>query len=170
MLVDRNEIKLLTAEGGWKKRWNRWGGSGCLNTEVTHDNLDMPYARCKEEGVYVKLLGDLISVMDEDDREELAHQDSCCLRWTYDELWSIQRHYCWWRDLEFERRMRHHGQFSVFAGWHNTELFAIPSDERSSYYVSVFDWWVAIEVSSILSVPSPSVLSYYGNRVLHGTT
>lgn len=168
-LVERNEIKSLTAEGGWKEHWNHWGGRGCLNTEVPHDNLDMPYIRCEEEGGYVKRLGDLIGFMDEDVREDRTHLHCSFLRFPYDDLWFIHLHYYWWRDLDFEPRMRHHGHFSVFAGWHSTELFSIPASECSSYYFIVPDWWESIEVSSIISVPSPIVPSYYSNRVLHGT-
>lgn len=95
-LADRNGIKHLTAAGGWKKRWNQWGGHGCLTTAVPDGNLYMSYTSC-EESDYVKRLGEIIDVMDEIYRYELAHRDFCCLHWPYDELWFIRSHYYWWR-------------------------------------------------------------------------
>lgn len=107
--------------------------------------------------------------MDGSDREEQAHRDFSCLRWPYDELWFIHRHYYWWRDLFFERRQRQHGHYPVFAGLHNTEVFALPATELPMQYVSVPEWWQEIEVSSLLKVLSPSVFAYYRNRVISGT-
>lgn len=41
----------------------------------------MPYISCEEEGVYVKRIGDLIGVIEEDVREEQEHRDVFCLHW-----------------------------------------------------------------------------------------
>lgn len=50
-LAERKRIKRLTVSGGWKKRWNHWGGRVCLTTEVLPEILYMPYIRWEEEGV-----------------------------------------------------------------------------------------------------------------------
>lgn len=50
-LVDQNVIKLLRAAGDWKKRWNHWGSRGCISAEALHENIDMMYISCEEEGV-----------------------------------------------------------------------------------------------------------------------
>lgn len=73
-LPERNGIELFTDAGGCRKRWNNWVGPGCLTAEVSHANFDTPYVRSEEGGVYSKKLGELIYILDEDNRTELLHR------------------------------------------------------------------------------------------------
>lgn len=70
---DRQGLKCLTDAGGWRNRWNHYGGRGCLKNIVPHDNFHVPYVRAEEEGVYDLKLGDLLDVLDETGGREQAH-------------------------------------------------------------------------------------------------
>lgn len=103
---ERNGIKSLTVASGWIKRWKHFGGLGYLKTFVTHANLFMSYTRAEEEEIHVGKLGELLDVLEESSREEMAHRDFCCFYCPYEEFWFIHRHYYWCPDLYFERRQR----------------------------------------------------------------
>lgn len=49
--LDHNAGRRLTAAGGWLKRWNNFGGRGCLATGVPYEKLYMTHV-CFEEQVF----------------------------------------------------------------------------------------------------------------------
>lgn len=84
--LERNGMKQLTADVGWRKLWRHWGGRGCFTTVVTHPNLDMPYISSEEEEVYFCKLGELVDVLKESSQEELELREFCCFYWPYGKL------------------------------------------------------------------------------------
>lgn len=58
----------------------------------------------------------------------------------------------------------------MFAGWHNTEIIAVPPLLRPSVYVSVSEWWSRLEPTNLIKVPTLPVFRYYSDRIIHGTS
>lgn len=85
-LLERHGVKRLAVTGGWRKYWKYWGGRGFLKKSLSIDNLDSPYIRDKEEGVYDFKLVDIVNFLDGKTQEELAHSNCFCLYWKFNEL------------------------------------------------------------------------------------
>lgn len=135
-MLDQRGVARLSATVACYKRWAHWGGRGVLNTEVPRSDLNMPYFRMAEEAVYIRKLGKILDSLDVTPREYLVHRYFCAYYYPHEQLWFVENHDLWWRNLDFERRARV-GKNSHFVVWHNVEVFRVPTATRSDVFVPV---------------------------------
>lgn len=64
--------------------------------------------------------------------------------------------------------MRTFKKLPVFAVWKNVEIFAVPSHQRYSTYVSVLSWRTDWEPCHTLHVANSAVFFYCNNPVFSG--
>lgn len=64
-------------------------------TEVSRNDLDMPYFRVGEEAVYVWKLKEILHSIEEDTRTDLLHCDFCAYYFAYDRLLFVENHELW---------------------------------------------------------------------------
>lgn len=82
----------LTKTCGWAKLWAHWGSHGVLTTNLPRNDLDIPFVRVGEEGVYVRNVGKILDWLGENLREDLVHVEFWVFRYPYDDLWFFEAH------------------------------------------------------------------------------
>lgn len=100
----------------------------------------MPFIRMSEESIYVHKVGELLNSLASASRDELVHRDFCVYWFPQDQLWFIESHEFWWRDLQFERHARV-GTRKHFVGWKNVKMFGVPICVCDEVYVPVPEVW-----------------------------
>lgn len=79
---------------------------------------------------------------------------------------TVHKH--WQKNVYFEtRRSWPPRGDGIFAGWDNVRVISFSPVDHDSYQVLIPSCLASCDVSSILSVSSPSVLTCYRDYVLH---
>lgn len=66
-------------------------------------------------------------------------------------------------DIEYFKRS---GGWNVFVGWQNSEVYDLPGDMHSTFYLSCSAWWTGNEGCYVLTITFPPVLSYFSDLML----
>lgn len=117
------------AYAGCRLRWKHRNGR-CTEANHTHGRfMDIPFVRFVEGGTYEKRPACLITKLRADGFTwTAADLDSWCSSDHVRDEWATSNHEHWAHDIDFEIRLQQRavGEFPLFLGSHNNELFSIP--------------------------------------------
>lgn len=91
------------------------------------------------------------------------------LPWS-DGFWFVDRYECLMHDCDFEGQMRTNFRLiKTLIAWHNVKVFVLAPCHRPAVYVTVHDWYVSWEQSSLIMVPSLFIFACYSGQTLYGS-
>lgn len=121
----------------------------------------------EEEAVYVRTIGEILESLDANPRSDLVHRKFCVYYFPCARLWFFENHEVLGRDLYFEHRASL-GNNAHLVGWHNVEVFGVPTGVHGEDFVLLPDWWKSgLEPSSFLNDPPSCSFVYFSNNI-HG--
>lgn len=91
---------------GRTERWNQLGGPGVLLSNVSRDDLYLPFIRMSEETVYVRKDSEILYNLSDSPIDSVMHQYLCAHCFAHGHLSFIASDELWRRDLEFKLRAR----------------------------------------------------------------
>lgn len=127
---DHLEENLFTVVGAWIQRFAGFGGRGMTSELYVGPSTEIPFVRCTEERLYQYKAGAYIARLFGSQERPACTIYFCQLKDQYDELWWMKCPTFWKDDVRLEIRPRTHNSARVFGGWHDFEIFAIPSSLR----------------------------------------
>lgn len=137
MPINVNGKLRTSAFSAWKIEMSEW-----RKPVVHRAHPDMPYLRDRDERGYFLMLGDM--------RHNL--NEACTLCPAMWPLCLLDAHYDTLQFLSWSETLRSTNRYELvypfagidgeccFVGWHNHELFMLPTEERATFYVQVPGW------------------------------
>lgn len=122
--------------------------------------VDMLFGLCEQGLSYCRRLRDAI-----DANRKVAEGDPELRCWFFDKPYSnmcfLRGKTHWGRTPELKTRRLMAMCNSVFVGWHNLKMSAVPPKVRLRHYVTVPTFWKTCEASRLLYLPSRLMVAYY---------
>lgn len=117
MYDTRNDGDLLSAVGGWKKRWMPWRRCGAIQRRYLSTYVDRDFIRCTADKSYGSSLALIVrNVPGLTDAAPNTHSlEYVAVPRYYDWLPVLTNFQDWWKKIQFEKRLRatRHGALFV---------------------------------------------------------